>query len=67
LSAHGGDFGHLGIPRIIFPTRFVHETPLETGRETGTATTTETGVLNGLDDPGVAFEEDVFCAMPVAA
>ena len=57
----------MGVPRILFPTGLVHETPFETRRKTGTATTTETGVLNGLDDPGVAFEEDVFCAMPVAA
>jgi hypothetical protein len=52
--------------RIFLPTRFVHETPFKTGGETGTATTTETGVFNGLDDPRVAFEEDVFGAMPIA-
>jgi hypothetical protein len=58
---------HQSIPRIFFPTRLVHKTPFETGRKPGTATTTEAGILNGLDDPRVAFENDVPCAMPVAA
>ena len=55
------------IPRILFPARLVHETPFETRGETSAATTTETRVLDGLDDPGVTLEEDLFCAMPVAA
>jgi len=63
----GGGVGQQTIPRILFPARLVHETPFETRGETSAATATETGVLNGLDDPGVTFEEDVFCAMPVAA
>ena len=56
-----------GLPRILLPARFVHETPFKTRGETGATTTTKTGVLNGLDNPGIAFEEDVFCAVPVAA
>jgi hypothetical protein len=52
---------------IFFPARFIHKTPFETRRETCTATTTESGVLHGLDDPRISFEKDVLCAMPVAA
>jgi hypothetical protein len=67
LSAQCLNVCYDGIPGILFPTRLVHKAPFETRGETGTATATKAGILDGLDDPGVAFEDYVLCAMPVAA
>ena len=41
------------VPRslVLFPSRLVHERPLETGRESGTTSTSQTGVFDLLDDP----------------
>ena len=67
LLAIANMFSRCGIPWIFFPARFIHKTPFETRRETCTATTTKSGVLDVLDDPRIAFEKYVLCTMPVTA
>lgn len=57
------------VPRslVLFPSRLVHERPLETGRESGTTSTSQTGVLNLLNNPRVALEQDLLGLVPVTA
>jgi hypothetical protein len=52
--------------RILLPPGFVHKTPFQTTWKSCTSTSTEARVLDRLDDPGIAFEDNVFCTMPVA-
>jgi hypothetical protein len=50
---------------MIFPlSRLIHQAPLEPRGEAGAATATETRVLDGLDDPGVALVDDALGAVP---
>ena len=45
--------------------RLVHETPLETSRETGTTTTSKTRFLHFLEDPFMTLEENLFGLVPI--
>ena len=54
-------------PRVLLPTGLVHEAPFETTGEAGTSSSTKTRVLDGLDDPRVAFEENILGFVPVTA
>jgi hypothetical protein len=57
------------VPRslVLFPSWLVHEGPFQTRREAGSSATTKTRVFDLLDDPRVAFENDVLGSMPVTA
>ena len=64
--------GHLvgkrrGIPRVLLPAGLVHETPLQSTRETRTTTSSQTGILDRLNNPGVALQDDVLGFVPVPA
>ena len=52
-------------PRVLLPSRLVHKTPLQSTRETRTSTTPKTRVLDGVNDPRIALENDIFCFMPI--
>ena len=52
-------------PRIVLPPRLVHETPLEAAGEASPTTSAQPRVFDLLDDPRVAFEDDIFCTVPV--
>jgi hypothetical protein len=54
-------------PLVLFPSGLVHKGPLEARRETGTAAATQAGILDLLDDPRVALEEDFLGLVPVAS
>src|SRR5205823_120452 len=41
--------------------------PLEPTGEACTASTTQTGGFDGVYDPGVSFQQNILCAMPVTA
>jgi hypothetical protein len=51
---------------VGLPVGLVHEGPLETGGESSSSSATETRVLDLLNDPRVALEDDILGAVPVA-
>ena len=55
----------VGEPRIVLPPRLVHETPLEAAGEASPTTSAQPRIFDLLDDPRVAFEDDIFCTVPV--
>lgn len=54
-------------PLVILPVGFIHETPLQTTRETGTTTPSKTRVFDSLNNPGITLAENVFRPMPVSS
>lgn len=52
---------------VGLPVGLVHEGPLEAGGESSTSSATETRVLDLLNDPRVALEDDILRTVPVAA
>lgn len=53
--------------RILFPSRFVHEAPFETWRKASTTATSQTWVLDGLNNPRISLEDKVFRSVPVTS
>lgn len=54
-------------PRVLFPAGLVHEGPLEAGRETGAASSSQSRVFDLLDDPRVSLGDNVLGTVPVTA
>jgi hypothetical protein len=52
-------------PLVLLPPGLVHEAPLETRGEASASSTSETRGLDGVDDPGIALEQDLLCLVPV--
>jgi len=51
----------------LLPIRFVHETPFQTTGKPGTATTTQSGILDSLDNPRITLEQDLFGFVPITS
>lgn len=51
--------------RVFLPSGLVHEAPLETTGKTSSSSSPEPRILDGLDDPGVTLEDNLFRLMPV--
>ena len=54
-------------PLVLRPAGLVHEAPLEPAREARAAAAAQARILDRLDDPRIAFEKDLFRAVPVPA
>jgi hypothetical protein len=42
-------------PRVLLPVGFVHKAPFQSTRETSTSPPSQARVLDGLNNPGIAF------------
>src|SRR5579859_2700879 len=53
-------------PGILLPARFIHKAEFHATREPGSSSSSKSRCLDFTDQPTIALEQDILCAMPVA-